>query len=92
MLVVPGTGMIPGDRASADRATADEAALGRDDQVLGVGVQCLADQQLIGVGSVDISGVDQGHARFDGLPQKRDSAVTAAYSPQRFGPVSRIAP
>jgi hypothetical protein len=27
-------------------ATADEASLGRDDQVLGVGVQCVADQQL----------------------------------------------
>ena len=72
--------------------TADEAALGRDDQVLGIGVQCFAYQQFIGVGSIHVSRVDQGHARFDGLSQKRDPAVMVGVVAQRFGPVSRIAP
>jgi hypothetical protein len=67
------------------QATADEASLGRDDEVLGVGVQCFADQQFIGVGSVGVSGVDQGHTGLNGLSQKRDSAVTVGV----FAPLVR---
>jgi hypothetical protein len=63
-------------RPRADRSAADEASFGRDDQMFGVGVERVADQQFVGVRSVDVSGVDQGHARFDRLPQKRDAAVT----------------
>jgi hypothetical protein len=39
-------------------------------------VQCFADQQFIGVGSVHVSRVDQGHACIDGLSQECDSPVT----------------
>src|SRR5216684_2645593 len=54
------------------QAPSDEASLGCDYQVLGVGVEGFTDQQLIGVGSVEVSGVDQRHTGFDGLSQKRD--------------------
>lgn len=71
---------VVGVAHSVDRrvlgATTDETALGRDDQVFGVGVQRVADQLFVGVGSVDVGRVDQGHTCFDRLSQQCDAAVT----------------
>jgi hypothetical protein len=45
----------------------------------------IADQQFIGVGSVGVSGVDQGHTCLNGLSQNCDPAVTVGV----FAPLVR---
>jgi hypothetical protein len=63
-------------------AGAQEAALGRDHQALGVGVQRLGQQLLADRGAVGVGGVDQVDAELDRAPQHR----------QRRLVVGRVAP
>ena len=56
-------------------ATADEAALGGDHEVVRIGVQGLADQFLVGVRAVDVGGVDEGHAFSHDLAQQGNTPV-----------------
>jgi hypothetical protein len=67
---------------------ADEAAIRRDDQVVGAGMHRFADQQFLGVRTVDVGGIDRGHASVDGLSQQRDPAVKVGV----FAPASRSLP
>ena len=56
-------------------AAAKEAALGRDDEVVWVGVEGFLDEFLVGMRAVDISGVDEGDAGVDDLAQEVDALV-----------------
>ena len=47
-----------------------EAELGGDDDLVAHGCQRLADQLLVGVGTVDLGGVEEGDAAVDGPPQQ----------------------
>jgi hypothetical protein len=49
-------------------AAADHAALRRDHEAVGVGVERLRDQQLAQLGPVGVGGVDQVDAELDGSP------------------------
>jgi hypothetical protein len=73
-------------------ATADEAALGGDHEVVRIGVQGFADELLVGVRAVDVGGVNEGHAFGDHPAQQRNTRSWSGYSPQTFGPVSCMAP
>ena len=57
------------------RATADEPALGGDDELFWIRVQGLADELLVGVRAVDVSGVDVRHAGGHDLAQQRNTPV-----------------
>jgi hypothetical protein len=57
------------------RAAADESALRRDHQPRGIGVQRVADQQLVGMRAVGIRRIDEGHAGVDDLPEQCDASV-----------------
>ena len=70
------------DRPPLARALPGEPGLGRDDQVIGVRVQGLADQLLGDERAVRVGGVDERHAELDG----------AAQHPDRLVGVGRVAP
>ncbi len=57
------------------RPGAQQPGLGGDDQVVGVGVQRLADQLLGHVRPVRVGGVDEVDAHFDGAAQYADAFV-----------------
>src|ERR1700694_1503165 len=69
-----------------------QAGLGRDQQVLGVGVQCFADQLLAHVRSIGIGGVDEVDSQLDCPAQHADCLGAVLRLPQISGPVSRMAP
>ena len=62
-------------RSPPVRAVAQEPALGRDHDVVGVGVQRLGDELLAHRGTVRVGGVDEVHAELDRAPQDRDRLV-----------------
>ena len=70
------------DRCPLAGALPGEPRLGRDDQVVGVGVQRRLDQLLGHERSVAVRGVDEVHAKLDG----------AAQHPHGLGRVLRVAP
>ena len=71
------------ERRPDARALPGQPGLGRDDDVVGVGVQRLADQLLGDVRAVGVGGVDEGDAELDGAAQHA--------RPPRRGP-SAVAP
>ena len=66
-------------------AAADKAALGRDHELVGIGVQRLADQFFVGMRPVDVGGVDEGHARRDDFAQQRDARRGRGSRPRPSG-------
>jgi hypothetical protein len=66
----------------AARAGPDQAALGRDHQVVWVRVQRLGDQLFAHRWPVGVGGVDEVDAEFHHAPQRRDGPVPAG----RFAP------
>ncbi len=61
---------------------ADGADLGDQHQVVGVGVQGLADQRVRDVGTVVLGGVDVVHAELDRPPEHGDRGVVVARRPE----------
>ena len=70
------------ERGPLARALAGQAGLGRDDHVVGVRVQRLAQQVLGDVGAVGVGGVEEGDPDLDGPTQHGD----------RLGVVARRTP
>src|SRR5204862_7448528 len=64
------------------RSGTSEAALGRDDESIGVRIERLRDQLLADMGPVRFRGIDQCHIELDRAPQRRN----------RLGPVGRRSP
>src|SRR5208282_331398 len=60
----------------AVRAGPDQAALGRDHQVVRVRVQRLGDQGLADVRTVGVGRVDEVDAKFDDPPERGDGPIT----------------
>ena len=60
------------------RAVAQETALGRDHEVVGVGVQRLRDQVLAHLGAVGVRGVDQVDVELDRSPEDAQRLVAVA--------------
>jgi hypothetical protein len=59
-----------------------DAALGRDHEPRRVGMQCVGDQPLVGLGAVGVGRVDEVHAELDRTVQHSS----------RFVPIRRVAP
>src|SRR5690242_4877840 len=70
----------------AVRARADQAALGRDHQVVRVRVERLGDQGLADVRTVGVRGVDEVDAEFHRSPQRGDGLVPAGRIAPDAGP------
>jgi hypothetical protein len=62
-------------RDPAALVVADGADLGDEHELVGVGVQRLADERVGDVGAVVLGGVDVVHAEVDGTPQHGDCGV-----------------
>jgi hypothetical protein len=60
---------------------AGEAALGGDDETLGVGVERLGDQLLADLGTIGVGSVDQVDAELDGALENRNRAVVVGRRP-----------
>ncbi|MDT5245516.1 MAG: hypothetical protein QOD36_2892, partial [Mycobacterium sp.] len=60
------------------RAGALQAALGRDDQIVRIGMKRLGDEVLGNVGTVGDGGVDEVHAELDGATQHANAFVTVS--------------
>src|SRR6478672_9241220 len=58
-------------------ARPDQAALGRDDQVVRVRVECLGDQGLADRGAVRVGGIDEVDAQLHHPPERGDGLVAA---------------
>ena len=58
----------PSDRKPLTGALAREPGLGGDDQVLGVGMERLADQAFADLGTVGVGRVDEVDPHLDGSP------------------------
>ncbi len=61
-------GLGPGVVVPLPRRRPGHAHLGGDQQVVGVGVQGLGEQLLVGAAAVHVGGVDEGDTEFDGAP------------------------
>ena len=62
-------------------AAPDEAALGGDDQAVGIRVERILDQQLVVVRAVHVGGVNQVDAGVDDAPQDPDPVVVIRIRP-----------
>ena len=76
----------PAVRFPAPGAGPHQAGLGRDDEVVRVRVQRLADQPLAHLGAVRIGRVDERHAELDGAAQHADHLVVVAWLAPHAGP------
>ena len=66
--------------------TAPGADLGHDDEILWIGMQCLADDLIGDVRTVKVAGVDVVHAAGDGLAQHGEGRSTILGRAEHAGP------
>ncbi|CRK56545.1 hypothetical protein [Alloactinosynnema sp. L-07] len=75
--LIPQKLRTPTDHAVLWRVRWGHTDLGRDEEVIGIGVQRLGEKLLVGTPPVQVRGVDQGHAQLDGPPCHRDAGFPA---------------